>query len=108
MSYKINTSHKFVRELKRLSKKYPSLKREYAELIPHLENNPFEGTHIGYGCYKIRLAVTSKGKGESGSARIITYVYVQKETVYLISIYDKSEQANISDKEIKERLRMIE
>ncbi|MEM6737693.1 MAG: type II toxin-antitoxin system RelE/ParE family toxin [Bacteroidota bacterium] len=47
------------------------------------------------------MAITSKGKGKSGGARLITYVRVVKEMVYLIDIYDKADQATISDKELK-------
>ena len=63
------------------------------------------GTPLGNNCYKIRLSITSKGKGKSGGARVITYVAVIKETIVLISIYDKSEQSAITDVEIKARLR---
>jgi hypothetical protein len=36
---------------------------------------------------------------------VITYVQIKMETIILISIYDKSERADISDKEVKERLK---
>lgn len=55
---------------------------------------------MGKNCYKIRMSVASKGKGKSGGARIITHVRVLETTVYLLSIYDKSEQESIADKEI--------
>jgi hypothetical protein len=46
------------------------------------------------------LAIKSKGKGKSGGARVITYVQVINKTIFLLSIYDKSEKENISDKEL--------
>ena len=46
------------------------------------------------------MAIISKGKGKSGGARIITHIYVAKTTVYLLSVYDKSEQGDIEDKEL--------
>lgn len=58
------------------------------------------GNPIGKDCYKIRIAISSKGKGKSGGARLITYVRIARSRVYLMDIYDKSEQANISDKEL--------
>lgn len=82
-------------------KKYRSLKAEFTEFINELQENPTTGTPIGMNCYKIRLAIASKGKGKSGGARIITNVYVAGKVVYLLSIYDKSEQDSISDKELK-------
>ena len=107
MNYKVITSADFDKELKSLVKKFPSLKNEYASLINELEINPTQGNGLGNNCYKIRLAIRSKGRGKSGGARVITYVQIIKETVYLLSIYDKSEQESIADKEILERIKSI-
>ena len=63
------------------------------------------GTPLGNDCYKIRLAISSKGKGKSGGARVITYVKIIETSIFLLSIYDKADVANISDKELKERLK---
>ena len=107
MSYNILPIPPFDRQLKRLSKKYPSLKEEYFELIESLEQNPEQGTNLGNNCYKIRLAIASKGKGKSGGARVITNFVVTDNTVYLLSIYDKSEKENLTDKELNELLEYI-
>jgi hypothetical protein len=84
------------------------LKEEYNSLIEGLEENPEKGTPMGNNCFKIRLAIASKGKGKSGGARVITHFYVENEIVFLLAIYDKSEQVDISDKELLELLREIE
>jgi hypothetical protein len=63
------------------------------------------GIAIGNDCYKIRMAITSKGKGKSGGARVITFVQIIETTIYLLSIYDKADTSNISDKILKERLK---
>jgi len=107
MSYKIAPIENFKKEAKRLIKKYPSLKEELARLGELLQNNPDSGTPIGHDCYKIRLAISSKGKGKSGGARVITNLHIAEETVFLLSIYDKSEQADISDKELLQLLKEI-
>ncbi|WP_244906349.1 type II toxin-antitoxin system RelE/ParE family toxin [Schleiferia thermophila] len=52
--------------------------------------------------------MASKGKGKSGGARVITHFYVANNTVFLISIYDKSEQENIPNNEIKALLKLIQ
>ena len=62
---------------------------------------------MGKDAYKIRLSITSKGKGKSGGARVITCVKIVAETVYQVSIYDKSSQAVITDKELKDRIKRI-
>ena len=102
MSYKIFTIATFDKQIKRLSKKYPSLKKEFSELIETLETNPEQGTALGNNCYKIRIAIASKGKGKSGGARVITNIIISDNTVYLLSIYDKSEKQNLTDLELKE------
>jgi mRNA-degrading endonuclease RelE of RelBE toxin-antitoxin system len=107
MSYNILPIPPFDRQLKRLCKKYPSLKEEYFELIESLEQNPEQGTNLGNRCYKIRLAIASKGKGKSGGARVITNFLIADQIVYLLSIYDKSEKENLTDKELNELLQLI-
>ncbi|UCS93227.1 type II toxin-antitoxin system RelE/ParE family toxin [Echinicola marina] len=108
MSYKVDTVTAFRKAVKKLIKKYPSLKNELAELGKQLSNNPTTGTSLGNNCYKIRMAIASKGKVKSGGARIITHFYVADNTVFLLSIYDKSDQENISDNQIKELLKLIQ
>jgi mRNA-degrading endonuclease RelE of RelBE toxin-antitoxin system len=105
---KIIISEYFRRESKYLYKKYISLANEVAELIEELKKNPQMGTPIGRSCYKICLKISSKNTGKSGGARVITYVYVEGKTVTLLSIYDKSEQENILDAEIKKRLESLD
>lgn len=107
MNYKIVPTADFKSEFKQLYKKFPSLNREIEQLGISLESNPVQGTLVGNNCYKIRLAIRSKNTGKSGGARVITHVKVIKQTVYLISIYDKSEQSAISDKEITDRIKGI-
>jgi mRNA-degrading endonuclease RelE of RelBE toxin-antitoxin system len=107
MSFKVDVSDKFEKDLKRLSKKFPSLKKEYADLIASLKTDPFQGTPLANSCYKIRMAIASKGKGKSGGARVITHIFVTGKVVYLLTIFDKSEHKNISDKEILRILNTI-
>ena len=107
MSFEIIATRDFIKRAKSLLKKYPSLKTELNTLQTTLEENPFLGVSLGGNTFKIRLAVSSKGKGKSGGMRVITYVVVQNEKVYLADIYDKSEQANITDKELEELIKEI-
>ncbi len=107
MSYKITTIPSFDKELKSLLKKHRSIKNDLALLGAELLVNPKLGVEILENCFKIRMVISSKGKGKSGGARIITYVYVQNETVYLLSIYDKSVDENISDKEIRDLIKSL-
>ncbi|MBP6387417.1 MAG: type II toxin-antitoxin system RelE/ParE family toxin [Pseudarcicella sp.] len=107
MSYNILLIPPFDRQLKKLCKKYPSLKEEYFELVKSLEQNPEQGTKLGNNCYKIRIAIASKGKGKSGGARIITNIVIEDANVYLLTIYDKSEKESLTDKELNELLNFV-
>ena len=107
MNCKITYTPDFAKALKKLSKRYRSMKQDYAQLLAQLledlHANPFLGTDLGHHLRKVRLAITSKGKGKSGGARVITYTVIiaQTETeIKLITIYDKSERENISDAEL--------
>ena len=104
---KVESIPNFKKEARRLMKKYNSLAGELRELEDELCQNPAMGTPIGHSCYKIRLAIKSKGKGKSGGARVITYYYIHGSTVYLLPIYDKAEQENISEAKITELLQGI-
>lgn len=64
MSYKVQYIPKFEKELKRLAKKFPSLKSDFSLLLQSLKEKPDQGTSLGNDCYKIRMAIASKGKGE--------------------------------------------
>ena len=108
MSYKLIITPAFERDAKSLLKKYKSLKNDLAGLFELIENNPVQGKPIGNDCYKIRLAITSKGRGKSGGTRIITYVVFKNETVYMLSIYDKSDIENLTDKEILQLIKLIQ
>lgn len=107
MSYKVTTIPNFDKEFKRLAKKHHSIKSDIFQLGESLKKNPTMGTRVIENCYKVRMSISSKNKGKSGGARVITYIYVAQETVFLLSIYDKSEQENISDSEIKALIKGI-
>ena len=76
---------------------------DYAQLLNDLRANPFLGTDLGRHLRKVRMSITSKGKGKSGGARVITYTVILAETdteIKLLTIYDKSERENLTDKEL--------
>ena len=101
MSFEIVYTENFERELKKLAKKYRSIKADLAHLLDEIEQDPKQGVSLGKDCYKIRMAISAKGKGKSGGARLITHVYVKGKMVYLLSVFDKSEKENITDKELE-------
>jgi mRNA-degrading endonuclease RelE of RelBE toxin-antitoxin system len=108
MNCDIIATPSFRKAAKVLSKKYPSLSKDLIILEEKLLDNPEYGTPLGGNTYKIRVAITSKGKGKSGGARVITFVEVDMEleveeeitNIYLLTIYDKSETDSVTTKEI--------
>ena len=109
MNVKIEPLPTFKREAKRLNKHYASFADDYERFINELEANPRLGTDLGGGLRKIRMAITSKGKGKSGGARVISFtvvVAVEESEINLLYIYDKAEHSSISKKEIEELLRL--
>jgi mRNA-degrading endonuclease RelE of RelBE toxin-antitoxin system len=107
VSYKIEVTADFEKDLKKIFKKHRSIKKDLAELITSLETNPHQGKPLGNNCYKIRLAIASKGKGKSGGARVITNIVVDDTTVYLLTIYDKTNKETLTNKELEELLKSV-
>ena len=99
-----------------LLKKYHSLSKDLLILEKELLETPRLGAPLGHDTYKIRLKISSKGKGKRGGARVISLVKTsligyteivsdEEVTVNLITIYDKGDVANISDKELKDLIK---
>jgi len=96
----------FESKYKRLSRKFPSLDNELIHLEKDLICNPKLGQSLGSNLYKIRLSASDKGKGKSGGFRLITYLIQEHQNsmeVYLLTIFDKSEEGNIP-KSVLEKL----
>jgi mRNA-degrading endonuclease RelE of RelBE toxin-antitoxin system len=104
---KIKVTANCEKDIKALNKKYKSFKKDLAIFLIKLEENPYLGTPIGKDCYKIRMKISAKNTGKSGGARVITHVKIKKDTVYLFSIYDKSEKDNITDTQLKSWLKEV-
>ena len=91
MNYKIKVYRHFEKEVKKLSKRYKSLKQDLTILAAELMQNPDMGTDLGNGLHKVRMSIASKGKGKRG----------EEKEIGLHFIYDKSERENITDKELQ-------
>jgi hypothetical protein len=103
----ITFTPEFKREYKKLAKRYLSLDDDMKALLIRIYENPSLGTSLGSGAFKIRLAISSKKKGKSGGARVITYYISEDAELYLLSIYDKSEQSDILDKVLKQLINRV-
>lgn len=98
MNFDIEATEVFRKSLKALAKRHRSLKQDFEVFTRSLQNNPFQGDELSPGLRKIRMAISSKGRGKSGGARVITYTVIAKENegcIYLIDIYDKTDYSTI-------------
>ena len=116
MKVTVRITKSFKIAAKPLLKKYHSLSKDLSNLEKDLVKTPRLGTPLGKDTYKIRLKVTSKGKGKSGGARVISLIETtlvgfaeivsdEEIIVNLITIYDKGDVGNISDKELKDLIK---
>jgi hypothetical protein len=98
MAFNIQSLQHLDIRFKRLAKKFKSLNEELFNLVEILKENPTNGVSLGGDLYKIRLGSESKRGGKSGEFRVITYYLKQTpdgETLYLVTIYDKSEESSV-------------
>lgn len=104
MGFDVVLTPDFKNELKHIAKKHKQILKDLIVLIDELTENPTMGTDLGQNVYKIRLAISGTNKGKSGGARVITYVYIEGETIYLSEIYLKSEYETVDIGAVIERL----
>lgn len=105
-----NFTEEFLRQAKRLAKRYHSLADDIDALQHELMENPNIGVSLGGGKRKIRLGVQSKGGGKRGGLRVITLNIVIETSdtcVNLLTIYDKKEIPNVSDRYIDQIIKNL-
>lgn len=103
-------SDAFESKLKRFAKKFPSILDEIEKLAEQLEDDAQIGISLGSGLYKIRLSVESKGGGKSGGFRVISYIVYQEpesSDVYLLTLYDKSEDNSFKKESLVKLIKKI-
>ena len=104
-----NYTEEFLRQAKRLAKRYHSLADDINDLQIELKENPDAGVSLGGGKRKI-LGVKSKGGGKRGGLRVITLnviIETNDTCVNLLTIYDKKEIPNVSDKYIDQIIKNL-
>ncbi len=104
---KIRISDEFKSAYKRLKKKHKSLDADFEALLMSLQENPRQGVEIHDDIWKIRMNITSKGRGKSGGARVIIRVRIVQDELQLIYIYDKADFENVSDAYLRDILKRM-
>lgn len=104
---KIRISDEFKTAYKRLKKRHKSLEADFEALLISLQENPYQGVEIHEEVRKIRMNITSKGRGKSGGARVIVRVRIVMNELQLLYIYDKADFANVSDAYLRDILKRM-
>ena len=102
-TYDVFFTGEFKRNLRQLAKKYRRIKTDIQPLLTDLEAGKMLGDQIpglDEVIYKARARNSDSAKGKSGGYRII-YQKTIDLTIILITIYSKTEQADISSEEIR-------
>ena len=117
MNYDFRPSPDFVKGVKALAKRYPSLKSDLMLLRQSLEKDPEQGVDLGGGLRKIRMNIKSKGRGKAGGAMGFVEKhkdYITEAALYFDSkanpvfslAYDGKEMPFLNDKEFEDYLVM--
>lgn len=93
----------FKRNLRQLAKKYRHIRDDLQPTIDQLADGLKPGDQISgiqHEVFKLRVGNSDARKGKSGGYRVIYYVKGE-EAIVLVTIYSKSEQADVSAAEIR-------
>ena len=105
---KVKISEEFRSAYKRVKKRHKSLEADFERLLASLLEDPLQGVELEGGARKVRLAITSKGRGKSGGARVIIRVRFIADELQLLYIYDKADFENISDSYLRDVMKRME
>ncbi len=107
MPTRVETLAAFRKQIKNLNRKYPSVTHDVRLLVLRLNDGERPGQRIprvGFAVYKVCLPNRAARRGKSGGFRVIYYAQIA-DTVTLLAIYSKSEDVDISIREIQQLAR---
>lgn len=93
----------FKRNLRQLAKKYRHIKSDLQPIIDQLTSGSKPGDQVPgvqYEVFKVRARNSDASRGKSGGYRLIYYVKSETERV-LVTVYSKTEQADIAPADIR-------
>lgn len=84
------------------------MEADFERLLASLLQDPMQGVELEGGVRKVRLAITSKGRGKSGGARVIIRVRIVADELQLLYINDKSDFENVNDAYLRDIMKRME
>lgn len=103
-SVEIAYTPEFKRNIRQLAKKYRRIKSDIQPLLEQFGQGDTPGDQIPgvqYEVFKVRVRNSDNAKGKSGGYRVI-YQQTQAGRIVLITIYSKTEQADIAAQAIRQ------
>ena len=108
------TTPTFEKEFNKLKKRYPKIDDDLEKFLDEVEiqgdlGDPLKGIlQDGNNIFKKRMVNSSAKKGLSGGFRIIHYLVTKDKNVFLLDIYSKSNQENISKLRVSDLIKRNE
>lgn len=96
-------TQEFKRNLRQLARKYRRIKSDIEPIVTQLERGETPGDRISgvyEVLYKVRARNSDSAKGKRGGYRIVYHITSEK-AIILITMYSKTEQADITADEIQ-------
>lgn len=91
----------YLKSVKKLKKRFKNIDLDVDSFFKkHVNHIDDLGIKLHENIYKARIKNSDKQAGKSSGYRLITYVEISENKINLLYIYDKSDLANISDKEL--------
>jgi len=106
-SYRIHLAGSFKRDVKKLERRFRHIKNDVRTAISLLTKDPKVGVVIpgSSGMRKLRIPNRDQRRGKSGGYRLIYYVQEHPlSTIYLLRLYSKSYQQDLTAYEVKQLL----
>ena len=104
MNLKLIPTPEFSRSVKKLNKKYRLISKDLKILENELITNPKSGIELGNNSFKVRIPNSSIPTGKRGGFRVVYYYKDQKDKIYLLYIYSKTDIENISNRKLADIL----
>ena len=105
---RVRISEDFRASFRQLKKRHKSLEADFERLLASLLEKPMQGVELPGGVRKVRMAITSKGRGKSGGARVIIRVRIVDDELQLLYIYDKADMENVSETFLRDVMKRME
>lgn len=99
----VEFTSEFKRNIRRLLRKYPSIRVDVQAVVDRLAAGEIVGNQIpriGYTVFKVRIRNSDIKKGQRSGYRLIYYLQTEQRII-LITIYSKTEQGDISAEQIR-------